>query len=348
MVFRILLLVIPFILLSSVSTAGAEGNPWTHTFYFENDLFNGTDSNYTNGVKYSLISPDLSPHAPEGRLPRRVLEYIHKIPFIGESSPEFSHKVEFSIGQNMFTPADITRSDLIDEDRPYAGWTYISTSYHRRHDSGGILSLMDTVELQLGIIGPESFAEETQKLVHKLRDLQRPNGWDNQLKNEPGLVVVFERKWLLEPARSQAFGYSALSHIGASIGNVSTYLNSGMELRIGWNIPRDFGVSLIRPAGSTRLKIGDRFSMYVFGAVNGRAVGRDVFLDGNTFTESHRVDKNYFVADLAGGLAVSYHRIIITWTEVLRTREFKGQERSHSFGSIALSYSIPFSPDSAL
>lgn len=118
-------------------------------------------------------------------------------------------------------------------------------------------------------------------------------------------------------------------------------LNAGLELRLGWNIPRDFGVSLIRPAGSTRLEIGDRFRVFVFGAVNGRAVARDVFLDGNTFTDSHNIDKNYFVADIAGGLALNYKGFIITWTQILRTKEFKGQENEHSFGAIAVSYSFP-------
>lgn len=329
------------VLLSSASGAD-EHNPWTHTLYFENDLFNGTDSNYTNGVKYSIISPDLSPHAPDGKLPRKVLEYIHEIPFIRKSPPEFKHKVEFSFGQNMYTPADISRSDLIEDDRPYAGWTYLSTSYHRITEVEDSMSFMDTVEIQLGLVGPQSYAEETQKLVHKLRDLQTPEGWGHQLKNEPGLAVVFERKWLFRPAGSEGAGFNVLSHTGAALGNVYTYLNGGTELRFGWNVPENYGVSLIRPAGSTRLEIGRKFSAFLFGAVNVRAVARDIFLDGNTFTDSHSVDKNYLVADVAGGLAVSYRHVIVTWTQVLRSKEFKGQDNSHSFGAIAISYSFPF------
>jgi len=323
-------------------TAVAEDNPWTHTFFFENDLFSGTDSNYTNGVKYSLISPDLSPHAPDGKLPRTVMENIHSIPFIRESSAEFTHKVEFSLGQNIFTPADISRTDLIKNDRPYAGWTYISTSYHRTNSRKKIKYFMDTVEIQLGIVGPGSYAEQTQRLVHEIRDLQRPNGWDNQLKNEPGLAIIFERKWLFHPGNAGTFGYSLITHTGGALGNVYTYLNSGGELRAGWNIPADFGVSLIRPAGSTRLSIGKDFSLYGFAAVNGRIVLHDIFLDGNTFTDSHSIDKNNAVADIAAGIAINFENVIFTWTQVLRTKEFKGQEDTHSFGAIAISYSVPF------
>lgn len=339
---RLLIILIPFLVLLCSASAAEENNPWTHTFYFENDLFTGTDSNYTNGVKYSIISPDLSPHAPDGKLPRRVLKYIHEIPFIGKSSPGFKHKAEFAFGQNMFTPADISRSDLIDDDRPYAGWTYFSLSYHRINEVKDHMSFMDTVELQFGLVGPQAYAEQTQKFIHKIRELQTPNGWDNQLKNEPGLAIVFERKWLFRPVDSEKFGYSIIPYMGGAMGNVYTYFNSGTELRLGWNIPKDFGVSLIRPAGSTRLETDSNFSTFIFGAVNARAIARDIFLDGNTFTDSHRVDKNYFVADIAGGLAVSFSNIIITWTQVLRSKEFKGQEHSHSFGSLAISYSFPF------
>ncbi len=336
------LLLALYLMLCIVPAAIAENNSWTSTLYFENDLFNGTDSNYTNGVKFSLISPNLSPHAKDGKLPRQALELIHKIPFIRESTPEYTHKVEFAFGQNMFTPSDTARFDLIKDDRPYAGWTYFATSYHRKNDLNNIFSFMDTVEIQLGIIGPESYTEETQKFVHGLRSLDQPNGWEHQVKNEPGMAVIFERKWLFYPGKTDKMGYTAIAHMGAALGNVYTYLNSGVELRLGWNIPRDFGVSLIRPAGSTRLEIGDSFMIFIFGCINGRAIAQDIFLDGNTFTDSHSINKKHFVADIAGGLAVNYKNIIITWTQVLRTKEFKGQRKEHSFGAIALSCSFPF------
>jgi len=39
--------------------------------------------------------------------------------------------------------------------------------------------------------------------------------------------------------------------------------------------------------------------MYLFAFVDGRAVGRDIFLDGNTFTDSHSVTRKTFVGDLS-------------------------------------------------
>nr|MBF0220642.1 lipid A deacylase LpxR family protein [Desulfobulbaceae bacterium] len=295
-------------------------------------MFNGTDSNYTNGVKISLISPDLKRFVESGKLPQWSIDYVNKLPFINE--PNLIRRVEFSLGQNMYTPSDIIRKDRILDDRPYAGWTYFGAAFHSKSKA-----IMDTFEFQFGLIGPESFAEESQKSVHELRNLQRPNGWDNQLKNEPGVAAIYERKWRLPFLyRASIPNFDSIAHAGGALGNVYTYANGGLEMRLGWNLPEDFGVSLIRPAGNTRFTIKNGKTAYIFGAVNGRAVLQDIFLDGNTFTDSQSVTKEPFVADFAGGLAIYFAGYKITWTQVLRSREFKEQPDNHSFGSLTLSF----------
>lgn len=314
--------------------AAENESPWTVSIYFENDLFTGTDRNYTNGVKLSLISPDLKSFVESGKLPNWSLSYVNRLPFVNNPDPDLTRRLEFSLGQNMYTPADISRFDLIADDRPYAGWTYFGTAFHSKSTR-----MMDTIELQLGMIGPDSYAEESQKAVHDLRDLQRPNGWDHQLKNEPGLAAIYERKWRLPAIKADNhFGFDAIAHLGCALGNVYTYANTGLEARLGWNLPEDFGASLIRPAGNTRFSTKKGRGAYVFAAVNGRAVLRDIFLDGNTFADSHSVSKKPLVADLAGGVALYFKSYKLTWTQVLRTREFKEQPDNHSFGSITISF----------
>jgi len=212
--------------LSAPDTLMAAGNPdnrWAQSIFFENDMFNGTDSNYTNGVKYSLISPDLSPHAKQGHLPRKVMEMVHKIPFIRDSGSEYTHKAEFSIGQNIYTPADTSRSDLIEDDRPYAGWSYVGLAYYRKTEFEKHLDFLDSVEIEVGMVGPLSFAEESQTLVHELRDIPTAKGWDHQLKNEPGLLVAFERKWLLSEASDRLLSAHGIRHTGGVIGHVAAY-----------------------------------------------------------------------------------------------------------------------------
>jgi hypothetical protein len=104
-------------LLSIVAVFGveaAEGKERLGTFslYFENDFFGGTDRYYTNGVKLSWISPDLSDYAESDRLPGWSLPYIRRMPFINE--PGFARNIALSLGQNIYTPRDKSRKmDLL-------------------------------------------------------------------------------------------------------------------------------------------------------------------------------------------------------------------------------------------
>lgn len=313
----------------------------TFSFYFENDLFADTDQQYTNGIKLSWISEDLTGYAKSDSLPDWSLPIISRLPFINEQG--LQRNVALSIGQNMYTPEDISVESLIEDDRPYAGWTYFGIGLHSKNERR-----LDSMEIQLGIVGPLSFAEQTQKLVHKLSDNQSPNGWDNQIKNEPGLAVVYERKWrFFYNGPVGESGLDFIPHLGGALGNIHTYANAGMEARIGWNLPRDFGTSLIRPAGDSNAPLNDHdprlsrdqnFSLYVFAGADGRGVLRNIFLDGNTFTDSHSVDKKYFVADVGVGIGLIIHRFKLTYTHVLQTKEFKGQKDNQTFGSITLAY----------
>jgi lipid A 3-O-deacylase len=319
-----------------------EEKSWTFSFYFENDLFADTDQNYTNGVKLTWISPDLTRYAESEKLPEWGLKIVRRLPFINE--PGFQRNIGFSVGQNMYTPEDISRSDLIEDDRPYGGWLYLGAAFHSKNDRR-----LDSMEIQLGMVGPASFAEETQTFVHRLRDIPTAQGWDNQIKNEPGLAVVYERKWRpLVMGRPGGMGFDAIPHLGATLGNVYTYANAGVELRLGWNLPVDFGTSLIRPAGDTSAPAGSgdlrlsgrhEFGIHLFGALNGRVVLRDIFLDGNTFRDSHSVDKKPFVGEAVAGVSLIYGRVKLSYAQVFQTKFFDSQKDNHSFGAIAISFS---------
>jgi len=83
-----------------------------------------------------------------------------------------------------------------------------------------------------------------------------------------------------------------------------------------------------------------RIGFHGFAAVDGRAIARNLLLDGNTFRDSHSVDKEPFVADVMGGAALIIHRFKITYTYVYRTREFKTQKGEQHFGSISIAYTF--------
>jgi hypothetical protein len=77
--------------------------------------------------------------------------------------------------------------------------------------------------------------------------------------------------------------------------------------------------------------------IYTFVSLGGRAVARNIFLDGNTFSDSHSVDKRYLVGDVAAGVAWQWVGGKITYAQYWRSKEFREQRHAQSYGSITLS-----------
>jgi hypothetical protein len=304
----------------------------------ENDKFNSldentqTDRNFTNGIRLNWISEPRS--TPEWG--RRLAALVPMFPDGG------TPRVGYAFGQNMYTPENIRTRELIANDRPYSGWTYVAGAITSSREDGDSARL-DTLEVNLGVIGPQSYAAETQREYHRLIGAPLPQGWNNQLRNEPGIVLFYERKWR-NVARSQILpGVEGdfSPHVGASLGNVFTYAGTGLTLRIGHNLGFDYGPPRIRPglAGSMHFDApdSDPFAFYAFVGTEGRAVARDITLDGNTFARSHSVDRRPLVGDVQTGVALVYMPVRFTFTYVLRTREFETQRTPDRFGAFSLS-----------
>ena len=83
---------------------------------------------------------------------------------------------------------------------------------------------------------------------------------------------------------------------------------------------------------------GTGFAWYVFASAEGRAIARNIFLDGNTFRDSLSVDKRPFVADFQLGAVLHFDNLELTYTYVARTEEFETQGSAQQFGSVGITY----------
>lgn len=316
---------------------------WTFSAQWENDLWVDTDRNYTNGAKLSWVSPDLTEYRDAGTLPGIIYRISDFIPFI--HAPHTQRNVAINIGQNMYTPADISVPDPDPLDRPYAGWLYFGVGFHNKTERW-----LDIVELNIGVTGSWSMAEETQKFVHKhIRGNIIPQGWDHQIGREVVVNLVGERKvrfWRLGEERGHAA--DAFVHFGGSLGTLYTFANAGFTVRTGWNLPSDFGSSPIRIAGDVnapaasddpRLEGGAGWGIHFFGSMDQRAVLFDATLDGNLFGDDVSVDKKPFVTDLSFGVSLVVWNWKLSCAQVARSREYRTQKDDwHRFGSFSLSY----------
>ena len=168
------------ILFLVVYLLGAEEGDWEYeriNYYFENDTFSSTDSEYTDGSRLSGLL-----YRPEADK-----EWL-SIPFTDEL--ERAHFISFSLTQQMFTPHDLNETAVIENDRPYAGWLYFELGLHQSSEVH-----LDSLSMQVGIIGPASGMEQLQEFVHEHVDSEVAQGWDNQLNNELGVQLNYQHKW---------------------------------------------------------------------------------------------------------------------------------------------------------
>ncbi len=308
----------------------------TFSVVSENDkYFAGTDRHYTNGLKLTWLGEtDLNRSQQFVQLAARF------IPWMDPEHVDWHYKVGFALGQNIYTPKDTETAALIPDDRPYAAWLYGSIILQAQ-----LRNQLRLVELSVGVVGPSALGEEAQNSWHDVINVPHAQGWANQLHDEPGLRLTWERRyrtwqWPVERIPS-GLGTDLILRHRVTLGNVSTHAAAGAVVRFGWRMPDDFGPDLIRPGGGNTSNTGGprRFSAYTYASTEVRAVARDIFLDGNTWRHSHSVDKRPVVADLNLGFVLNWPRFQVAYTQNYRTKEFYGQPRRDVFGSVGFSFS---------
>jgi len=297
-------------------------------FYFENDIFVHTDSQYTNGVKLSNLY-----FIPQ------VDSLFLKIPFLYDKTK--AHFVSFGITQQVFTPKNVTTKELVVNDRPYAGWLNFEFGLHQ----SSTLELNSFV-FRIGVVGSASQAEATQKLVHKLIGNDEPQGWNNQLNNELGLNLTFQHKWRYITQNYDGFEGNFVPFVEANLGNIDTSAKGGILMRFGKSPIQDFGSSSIDMGGENGIPIRTNclcpqyepwsFTLNISLAAN--AVTRDIFLDGNTFLKSHSVEKENLILYGSYGFSARYEHYALDYIITRTTAHFKEENGGHNFGTILFSY----------
>jgi lipid A 3-O-deacylase len=322
------------------ANAGAKTDGTVDSYYWENDALYHQDRHYTNGFKFTSL------HEPGDISDEHMARLIHRILPLVEIEPEQGVQKRFGkvVGQNIYTPQHIEDPQPIFEDRPYAGWLYggyVLVSYTER----GFRKL----EVDAGFVGPLSLAEQTQKLVHRAGGWTIPEGWDHQLRTEPGIIVLSEDRFKVQGnPLFNLIEYDMIPHAGWSAGNIMTNAAVGNMVRIGYHLPNDFGNGHICPTAAPlklapALRSGEApengkmaWGAYVFGDVEGRWVLRNIFLDGNTWRSSQHVNKVPFVSDVEFGAAVIIGEAEIAYRQVSRSREFKQQVGDNKFSSLSV------------
>lgn len=297
----------------------------------ENDFFaQSGDRYYTNGTQVSrFVTGNPTP------ILQNMADFF---PFFQSNGDYFG--VNFTVGQKIFTPENTQSENIIKEDRPYAGFLFASAALVSRIPGHGLFQSGNMIEFTLGIIGPGSLAGETQSNFHKFIGIKNPKGWDNQLKNELGLGIFYGRFWRIIRQISGPFEYGINPQLSGMGGNIYTYAAAGAMVRIGTQLDNDLSPPNIRPGfpGIASIQPDKRQNWYLFIQGESRVVARNIFLDGNTFRESHHVKKKPLVSDIQLGFVFRFENMRFSISSTYRTKEFTTQRQATRYGALNFSF----------
>lgn len=304
------------LLLASAATLAAPSRPPEGSefqLFVENDMLSHTDRYYTNGIKLGVGLPFDLLQLPASELLKQL-------------APEGGGAIHLGLflGQNLYTPRSIRISAPQPFDRPWAAWLYLGGVAQRAKDNR-----LDTVEIDLGMVGPAALGREVQSNWHTLIGSPQPMGWDNQIPNEPAFLASYHAKSKYGLARLARLDLEAIPHGGATLGTVMTLARVGGTLRLGRHMT-GFGPDTIEPGGAMLQNLrrdiepgrAHGLEWYLYAGVDHRLIAHNIFLDGTVFRDSPRVRHRPHVYDVTLGFSLRLDAVRLSLTRVRRSEEF--------------------------
>jgi lipid A 3-O-deacylase len=210
------------------STATCADNEQSVALVYDNDVFLGTDILYTSGVHLDYVSGYLDNFA-DGPIPRAVGGAVESLPLLDRDGDQ--RFVAYNLTQIIDTPENVDAPDPDPHDLPYAGYLLFTTTFIAQNEHS-----LDDLGLTIGILGPHSYAEQSQNQVHKIIGNQPAAGWSHQLHDEPILNLAYERRQRLYKCSWN----DMLVSVNGAVGNFDTEVGTTAAFRLGWHLPDDY------------------------------------------------------------------------------------------------------------
>lgn len=286
-----------FMMLASVARADFSSIIW------DNDLFmpGNADSYYSNGIVYHHVS---DPVPDDGGQRWGLCPGASWIPYVFDSGriraePAAELRHSWELGQIIQTPHKKRRNPPDPEDQPYAGLLYAGCNHHLHTRVRA-----ESMGWQLGVVGPWSGAEDTQRLAHRWQGKKFPAGWGSQLRNELVVNFRYDRQDVLGRIDFGSSGLILHDNKDLALGTLLTSAAYGVNALYSSNPEAAFGLN---PNFLGRYPILSRahpIGFYALSGVQVAGVARNIFLDGNTWREGPSVDRKPVVG--SGQLLMGY------------------------------------------
>ncbi|NNK11385.1 MAG: DUF2219 family protein [Flavobacteriaceae bacterium] len=211
-----------------------------------------------------------------------------------------NQQLSITLGQEIFTPSNITTTDISEQDRPYVGFMGVNTSWSRVRENRGI-----EARLLIGLAGNNSGAGGFQRWYHNFLVVSDPPVWVDEMNNSfhANLYLNAHREWRIAPL---PFSVSIGLQPELAFGTRDQYGQINLITFFGRRNRLLSSMSYRRLGSKSReiffsIQAGYRHVFYN-GMLQGNALGDDsVFLIDakkrlltGAFTLQHRYDRNEY------------------------------------------------------
>lgn len=302
-------------------------------FSWDNDLFVGRDKNYTNGVRLSWVDDGHDGCEDGEGLTCSTARLLDPLP--GISITDNRHAFTVSLEQIMITPSDIKRETPDYNDLPYVGYTNLELGLFSWNDSD-----LYGYGVRVGVVGPDSGAEESQKIVHRITGSNKPAGWDNQLGPDLiGGLYFFNAHRLFRHTNDSGYQTELSYAWGVDANNFNANAQAGGFVRFGRNLPGNFipDYAGIGTAGSlVGLFDHPGFGWEIFLGLTGQYVGYSYLEEKGG---DYHVKARDYIGTAITGLGLRTDRFSFTMTVQNSTSPIRDSEPL-SFGNMSFMWAF--------
>jgi hypothetical protein len=302
---------------------------------YDNDAFAFLERNVSNGWSVGRLSNDVDAGG-EDTWSRRFRDLCSNLGWVGDQ--DVVDRVSFTLGQEMFHPADITLVNPSTNAAPYVGLLFVEAGVHTRLDRE-----QHTWIFRLGLVGPHSLAEDVQEGLQDATGGDDPKGWNHQLHTELVANVDYEFRYEGKEGQWGPLDYELEPIFGWAAGTYALLAHTGAEMRLGKRLPEIYGTTSYRSGvrgNAFHIPPGSDLSFFGFLTSQIWGVGNYLPYDGNTFKSSRHVDSHEIVGSVAGGFAAAaggfVFRYSMAWFTSKHDHQSEGEAR---YGTLSLSWS---------
>ncbi|WP_232322012.1 lipid A deacylase LpxR family protein [Photobacterium jeanii] len=303
----------------------------TVSFSMENDGIVQQDKNYTNGIFLdyaSAASKDINQTAPSP-----FATVASWLPLHDDSWQGW----RISLGQQMWTPSDITLTTPQPNERPYAGLLYLDFGVHQFNHQA-----TDKLTLKLGTVGPNSFAEDAQKFVHRITPSEQPKGWDYQIDNQVIVNLNYEGQRLLHRASTPLGRQWEFTGVGRlDVGNFRSEAAIGGMFRWGKNLTDNMGAASFSTSqfSDVAMLSASQSGYFLFAGVEGRYRFNDITIEGDKPQEVDDVTLQHWQAGVVAGVTFYRQRWGINLTMAANSKNYQEDNLDvNLFGAFKIFY----------